>query len=101
MRTASWIVGVSLLLLSAASIPGADDKSGLDAEGFVQQWLVLAPIPFAANESSSDALNREQIKDEAGLKPKAGDKVKVGDKGLTWQKKAAAGHLLDFNAILG
>jgi hypothetical protein len=101
MRTASWIVGVSLSLLSAASINGADDKSGIDGEGFIQQWLVLAPIPFAANESASDAFNREQIKGEAGLKPKAGDKVKVGDKGLIWQKKTAAGHLLDFNAILG
>ena len=35
---------------------------------------------------AADALNKEQIKDEAGLKPKAGDKIKVGDKGLVWQK---------------
>jgi hypothetical protein len=101
MRTASWIVGVSLLLLSQASITGADDKSGLDAEGFIQEWLVLAPIPFAANESATDALSREQIKGEAGLKPKAGDTVKVGEKGMVWQKKATTSHLLDFNAILG
>jgi len=79
----------------------ADDKSGIDGEGFVRQWLILLPIPFAANESASDAFNREQIKDEAGLKPKAGDKVKVGDKELTWQKTTAASYLLDFNAILG
>ena len=90
-----------MLLLSQASITGADDKSGLDAEGFIQEWLVLAPIPFAANESATDAFNREQIKGEAGLKPKAGTKVKVGDKGMVWQKKATAGHLLDFNSILG
>jgi hypothetical protein len=101
MRTVLWIVGVVIFLLSADSITGADDKSGVDGEGFVQQWLVLAPIPFAVNESSNDAFNREQIKGEAGLKPKAGDKVKVGTKDLTWQKKAADGHLLDFNAILG
>jgi len=101
MRSASWIVGLSLLVLSGAAISGADDKSGVDNEGFIQQWLVLAPIPFAGKEGATDALNKEQIKDEAGLKPKVGDKVKVGDKGLVWQKKAAAGHLLDFNALLG
>jgi hypothetical protein len=101
MRTALWIVGVVIFLLSADSITGADDKSGIDGEGFVQQWLVLAPIPFAVNESDSDAFNREQIKGEASLKPKAGDKVKVGTKELIWQKKIADGHLLDFNAILG
>jgi hypothetical protein len=78
----------------------ADDKSGLDGEGFVREWLVLLPIPFAANESASDAFNREQVKGEAGLKPKAGDKVKVGETELVWQKKTAASHLLDFLAIL-
>lgn len=101
MYRASWIVGVFLFSLSADSIIGAGDKSGIDGEGFVQQWLVLAAIPFAANESASDAFNREQIKGESGLKPKAGDKVKVGDKELIWQKNTAEGYLLDFNAILG
>jgi hypothetical protein len=38
----------------AASGPGADEKSGIDGEGFVQQWLVLLPIAFGANESPID-----------------------------------------------
>jgi hypothetical protein len=101
MRAASWIVGVVLSLLSAGSITGADEKSGIDGEGFVQQWLVLAPIPFAANEDASDAFKREQIKGEARLKPEAGDKVKIGGKELFWERKVAETHLLDFNAILG
>jgi hypothetical protein len=101
MRTVLWVPGVSLLLLAVVSIAPADDKSGIDAEGFVQKWLVLAPIPFPANESATDAFTKEQIKGEAGLKPKAGDIVNVGGKGLIWQKNAANGHLLDFNAILG
>jgi hypothetical protein len=87
-------------LLFSNSITGAEDKSGIDGEGFVQRWLVVAPIPFAANESASGAFNREQIKGEAALKPNAGDKVKVGAKELIWQKKTAEGYLLDFNAIL-
>jgi hypothetical protein len=89
------------MVLAAASVTSADDKTGTDGEGFIQQWLVLAPIPFAANESASDAFEKEQIKDAAKLKPKAGDKIKIGDKVLTWQKKQAKDYLLDFNEILG
>jgi hypothetical protein len=105
---AAMAVGAGLpsyrVLAAQATVAGkeaaAEDKSGIDGEGFVRQWLVLLPIPFAANESASDAFNREQIKDEAGLKPKAGDKVKVGETEFVWQKKTAASHLLDFLAIL-
>ena len=64
-------------------------------------WLVLAPISFADGESGADALNREQVKDEAKLKPKAGAKVKMGDKELVWKEHTCPEHLLDFNAFLG
>jgi len=87
--------------VSATGPVDKDDKSGIDREGFVRQWLVLLPIRLAANESASDALNKEQIEHEAGLKPKVGDKVKVGRKELLWQKKTATTFLIDFNAILG
>ena len=99
MRAANCVLGVSLLLLLVAARP-ADDSSGTNEEGFVQRWLVLAPIPFAANESGADALGKEQVKDEAKLKPKAGAKVKVGDKELVWKEHVCKEHLLDFNAIL-
>ena len=53
----------------------------------------------SANESGADALGKEQVKDEAKLKPKAGAKVKVGDKELVWKEHGCKEHLLDFNAI--
>ena len=81
--------------------PAGREKSGVDDEGFIQRWLVLAPIPLAENQSGADALDKEQVKDEAKLKPKAGDKVKVGDKELTWKEHACKEHLLDFNGLLG
>ena len=99
MRTTAWIVGLTLPLLLAAH--AADDKSGVNEDGFCQRWLVLAPIPFANGESGSDALDREQLKDEAKLKPKAGDKAKAGGKELTWKEHTCPEHLLDFNALLG
>jgi hypothetical protein len=100
MRTTAWIVGASLALLLAARA-AADDKPGVNEEGFLQRWLVLAPIPFAANESGADALDKEQVPGEARLKPKAGDKVKVGGKELVWKEHVSPDHLLDFNAVLG
>jgi hypothetical protein len=100
MRATSWILALAPLLLLAAAA-AADDRSGVNEEGFLQHWLVLAPIPLAENESGGDALGKEQLKDEAKLKPKAGAKVKVGDKELVWKEHVCPEHLLDFNAFLG
>ena len=99
MRTTAWIVGLTLPLLLAAR--AADDKSGVNDEGFLQRWLVLAPIPFEAGENGAGALDREQLKGEAKLKPKAGDTVKADGKELTWKEHTCPEHLLDFNALLG
>jgi hypothetical protein len=89
------------LLLTTIPTAWADEKSGVNDEGFVQKWLVLAPIPLKSEETGSAGNDREAIKDEANLKPKAGDKVKVDDKELTWKEHTAKDHLLDFNAHLG
>jgi len=99
MRLTSCVLGIVLLILAVPV--SADEKSGVDAEGFIQKWLVLAPIPLGADESGATGLGREAVKDEAKLKPKAGEKVKVGDKELAWKEITAKDHLLDFNAQLG
>ncbi|MFO0810560.1 MAG: hypothetical protein U0746_18185 [Gemmataceae bacterium] len=100
MRTATWVTGLAILL-ALATRSTADDKTGLDNDGFIQKWLVLAPIPFADGDSGNDSFKKPQIKDEAKLKPKAGEKVKVGKQELTWKKHTSKGHMLDFNAVLG
>src|SRR5207247_11457628 len=51
-------------------------------------------------ETGTDAIFKEQIKDEAALRPKAGDKVTIGRKELTWQNITASTNYFDFNAIL-
>src|SRR5438046_9397092 len=61
---------------------------------------MLAPIALSEGESGADAIFKEQIKDEAALRPKAGDKAKIGGKELTWQNITAATNYFDFNAIL-
>jgi hypothetical protein len=100
MRLTPSLVAATLVF-AAAPAARSDEKSGLDGEGFVQKWLVLAPIPLGPTESGAGGLDREAVKDEAKLKPKAGDKVKADDKELTWKEHTAREHLLDFNALLG
>lgn len=100
MRVMSWALGAALLL-SAAVIAAADEKSGVDEDGYIQKWLVLAPIPLEENQSGADGLDKEQLKDEAKLKPKAKDKAKAGGKDLVWKEHTSKDHLLDFNGLLG
>ena len=100
MRATSGIVGATLLLLAAAAV-AADQQTGVNEEGFIQRWLVLAPIPLESGQSGAEGLDKMQVKDEADLKPKAGDRVKAGGKELTWKEHTCPEHLLDFNALLG
>jgi hypothetical protein len=83
-------------LLSAS----AADALKLDSEGYIRDWVMLAPITLPDGETCAEALLKEQIKDEATLRPKAGDKVKVGGKELTWQNITAETNYFDFNAAL-
>jgi len=100
MRATQWVLGVSVVLLLSAA-RAADEQSGVNGEGFIQRWLVLAPIPMAEGESGADALTKEQVKGEAKLKPKANEPEKVGGKNLNWKEHTCPEHLLDFNALLG
>jgi hypothetical protein len=61
---------------------------------------MLAPIALAEGEPGSEAIFKQQIRDEATLRPKAGDKVKVGGKELTWQNITASTNYFDFTAIV-
>ena len=79
---------------------GAADALQLDSEGYIRHWLMLAPIALPEGETGSDAVFKEQIRDEAALRPSAGDKVKTRGKELTWQTITAATNYFDFNAIL-
>jgi hypothetical protein len=89
------------IVMALAGTARADEKSGLDDEGFVQRWLVLAPIPFGDGQNGADALDKQNVKNEAKLKPKAGDKIKVGGKELVWKAHQCKEHFLEFNEHLG
>ena len=88
---------LSGLLMATAS---AADALKPDSDGYIRHWVMLAPIALTEGESGGDLIAKEQIKDEAALRPKAGDKLKVNDKELTWKNIIAATNYFDFNAIL-
>jgi len=89
-------IGLALLPAHAA----ADDGLRPDAEGYIRHWVMLAPIALPEGETCADALLKNQIPNEAALRPTAGDKVKVGGKELTWRNVAASTNYFDFNETL-
>jgi len=90
LRSVAWLC----LLMSKA---GAADALRPDSEGYIRHWVMLAPVALRDGETCAEALLKEQIKDEAALRPKAGDKVKVAGKELVWQNITSSTNYFDFN----
>ena len=100
-RLTTVLTLVALLLCLGRGMPDEQRETGLNDQGFITTWLLLAAIPLAENQNGADALDKEQIKDEAKLEPKAGDKIKVGDAELVWKEYKAKDYFFDFNDFLG
>lgn len=79
---------------------GAAESTGLDAEGYIRDWIMLAPIALPEQRDAGDLLLTEQIKGEAALKPKEGDSITVNGKSFTWKNITASTNYFDFNAVL-
>lgn len=71
-----------------------------DADGFIRNWLVLAPIAIAG-ESGATEIDRDFLKGEATITPKAGDKVAAGGELLVWQAHQASDFFIDFLQSFG
>ena len=97
-RTRLVLVGVVLSLLVCHQRAFAQDAA-VDDEGFIRNWLVLAPIP--SEGSGSDDLEKKQIKDEGMIKPKVGEKLTVGGKELTWKAVKTKEFFFDVCEIIG
>ncbi len=74
---------------------------GPKAQGFVQSWLLLLPLPAVKGESGAQILDREQLPNEAHIQPRSGERFRAGDHELVWQEHHSAESVLDFNAVLG
>jgi uncharacterized Zn ribbon protein len=78
----------------------AQEASSPDGEGFIRNWLVLAPIPIEEGSGASE-IDKQLIDGEAKIKPKAGDKQKVEGKELVWAAHKSAEFYVDFLAAFG
>jgi len=93
MNTKPMITTAALLLSLLAAQSGASPEEFTPrSDGFIRDWLLLAPIQLDANSSGAEAIDKNQIPDEGSLKPKAGDKVTVEGKELTWKKVKATDY---------
>ena len=100
MKKLIHILGL-LALCGTVSWPvRAAETSGLDADGYIRDWVMLAPIALPEGADAGDLLLRRQIQDEAGLKPRAGEVVTVNGRQLTWRNVTAETNFFDFNAVL-
>jgi hypothetical protein len=87
-----------LALLAASALPAFAQIGRPDPEGFIRDWLVLAPFSISGG-SGADEIDRKQFADEAQPAARDGAKQKVGDKELTWTKTAAKDFFLDFRQL--
>lgn len=100
MKTLSTLAGIATALgLSIARATAADGLHP-DSEGYIRDWLMLAPIPIRDGEACAEALLRDSIPKESALQPKPGDKVTLGGKELTWRSVTASTNYFDFNETL-
>jgi len=98
MRTMLRVLAAGLLVAGAAL---AAEEFKTDDEGFIRDWLVLAPIPLETENNGAEEIDKQQLKDEGALQPKAGDKATANKKELAWKKIKAKNYYFDFAEILG
>ena len=71
------------------------------APGFIQDWLVLAPMKLQADQGLVEGLERKQRQEEARMQPRAGKHVRVDGREYTWKAYHQNEPLLDFNRFAG
>ncbi len=101
MKTQIKSLACALVLasLSAVAARAADAKP--DAEGYIRDWLMLAPIPLGEDGAGAAFIAKDVAEKEAALKPKEGDKTKALGKEVAWKAVKAKEAIFDFNETLG
>jgi len=80
----------------ALAIPArAQDVFAPDAEGFIRNWLVLAPIPMSG-QSGAEGINFDYLNGEAAIRPKPDAAITVGGQAMTWKAHRTPAYFIDF-----
>jgi hypothetical protein len=83
-----------LAVLVAAVLP-VPQTFKPDAEGFIRNWLVLAPVAIEG-ESGATAIDQPLLDKEASVTPKPGATVVIGNKPLSWKPLQTSDYFIDF-----
>jgi len=86
-------------LLSVSLLP-AQETFSPDGEGFIRDWLILAPIAIVEDSGASE-VEKDFLKGEATITPKAGDRVNVNGKDLAWKAHKTSDFFIDFLQAFG
>jgi hypothetical protein len=98
MRTLS-LGSLLILLIAAQARPMVMNDP--DDDGYIRNWLILAPIPLGDGVDGAAGLGKVGLPDEGKISPKAEDKVTIAGKEFTWRKYQAKESHVDFNDFLG
>ena len=83
-------VALALSAMAQTSAPSLTSPTSLekppDAEGFIQRWLILEPIPANGLTDAvvQAAVKKEYFPDQFAVIPRDGDRVTVGGADLIW-----------------
>ena len=66
-----------------------------DAEGFIRNWLVLAPIRMLG-QSGAEEMHYDALNGEATVKPKPDTRILVGGQPMPWTPHQTQGYFIDF-----
>jgi hypothetical protein len=88
------------VLLAGLLVPVPADTFSPDPEGFIRNWLVLAPIAIQEDSGASE-IEKDFLGGEANVMPKPDDKVNVDGKILTWKPHQTSDFLIDFRQAFG
>lgn len=93
-------LGAIVLWTAGMAGAGAADARRPDPEGYLRDWIMLAPIALPEGGVAADLLLAEQVRNESNLKPSDGETVTVNGRTMTWRHITASTNYVDFNAIL-
>jgi len=99
MRNA-LLISTCALALALSAFPARAQAMKPDAEGFIRDWLMLAPFSIA-EATGADEIDKKQVENEPALKPKAGDKQKISGREETWKAIKSKESTVDLNATIG
>jgi hypothetical protein len=88
-----------LVALCLALVTPAETFSP-DPEGFIRNWLVLAPIAVQEDSGASE-IDNDFLRGEGAITPKPNEEVKVGGKALTWTPHQTSHFFIDFLQSFG